>query len=108
MLAKVAIVSGVILVIVLAAMFIGVYLAKRRERIELLEKGLPLQGDLTAAQEAVLLSQLHDAAKILRGLGKSDETNFMEPEMLRQDTKIDVGRWLARYDKTVNKEKVSQ
>ena len=108
MVARVAIVSVLILLVVLAALGTGIYLAKRRERIMARERGLPLKGDLTASEERALVALLASAAQIMRNLGTNDESNYGDPEILRADTRIDVGRWLQVYEaKTQIKEKVN-
>lgn len=108
MVARVAIVSATVLVIAVLALIVGIYLARRQERIRARERGLPLSGDLNRSEERALVALLAGAAQIMRNLGRNDETNYGDPEILRADTRIDVGRWLSRYDKTINKEKVSQ
>lgn len=105
MVAKGLIVSGTIVIIVLAAIFVGIYMARRQERIQARQHGHPLRGDLNRHEEEALLTELAEAARILRNLGRNDVGNFEDPEILRADTKIDVGRWLKRYD---SKRKVSQ
>lgn len=108
MVARVAIISITIVVIVAIAAGLGVYLARRQERIRNRDKGHALKGDLNRSEEQALISMLAQAATIMRNLGRNDVGNFDDPEILRADTRIDVGRWLARYDKTIVKETVSQ
>ena len=106
MVAKVAIISLLILLIVLAALGMGVYLARRQERIRAREQGLPLKGDLSRDEERALVALLASAAHIMRNLGRNE--GLEDIEILRADTKIDVGRWLQVYDaKTKIKEKVN-
>ena len=107
MVARVAIISATIVVIVVLALIVGIYLARRQERIRARELGLPLGGDLNRSEEKALVALLAAAAQIMRNLGRNDETNYGDPEILRADTRIDVGRWLQVYDaKTKTKEKV--
>ena len=102
MVAKVAIISLLILLIVLAALGMGVYLARRQERIRAREQGLSLSGTLSRHEEQALVALLASAAHVMRGLGTDNETT------LGLDMKIDVGRWLQVYDaKTKIKEKVN-
>lgn len=102
---KVAIVGAVIVVIAIIAALVGLYIAKRNERIRARDKGQALRGDLNRAEEKALMTMLAEAADIFRGLGKNTGRSLDDLEVIRSDTKIDVGRWLARYDNTT-KEKV--
>lgn len=107
MVAKAAIISATIVIVVLIAVIAGLIVARRQERIRAREQGQALYGDLTHAEEKQLVALLASAEKILRNLGRNDDSNFGDPEILRADTRIDVGRWLQVYDqKTKIKEKV--
>lgn len=108
MVAKTAIISITFVVIVVIAVGTGIYLARRQERIRARDRGQALKGDLNRSEEQALMVMLAQAATILRGLGQNTEANFGDPEILRADTRIDVGRWLSRYDKTIVKEKVNK
>jgi len=104
--AKVAIVSIALVAVVLFVLGTGIYLARRQERIQARERGFALKGDLNRPEEQALLSMLAKAADIFRGLGQNTGGGLDDIEILRADTKIDVGQWLARYDNT--KEKISK
>jgi hypothetical protein len=104
MVAKAAIVGATILAIVIVAAIVSMYIAKRNERIRARDKGQALRGDLNRGEEIVLVNLLQDAAEIFRGLGKN--TSLDDVEIIRADTRIDVGRWLAAYD--VTKEKIER
>lgn len=106
MVAKAAIVGATVVVLAIIGLILGVYIAKRNERIRARDKGLPLSGDLNRAQEVVLLNLLADAANIFQGLGQNNSSGLDDIEIIRANTKIDVGQWLARYNNT--KEKVSK
>lgn len=106
MVAKAAIVGITIVVIVAIVALLGVYIAKRNERIRARDKGQALRGDLNRYEERALLTMLAEAANIFRGLGQNTGGGLDDIEILRADTKIDVGQWLARYDST--KEKISK
>jgi hypothetical protein len=95
---KVAIISVTFVVIVAIAAVVGIHLAKRQERIWARERGFPLKGDLTWEEEQELLYLLADAEKIFRGLGQRVGYGLDDIEIIRTDTKIDVGRWLKRYN----------
>lgn len=103
MVAKVAIISVTITVIVLIAVGLGIYLARRQERIQARDKGQALKGDLNRSEEQAMVALLASAERIFRNLGRNDESNFGDPEILRADTKIDVGRWLQVYDNKMEK-----
>jgi hypothetical protein len=49
---------------------------------------------------------LAEAEVIFRGLGQNTGLGLADMEILRADTKIDVGRWLKRYNNA--KEKISK
>jgi hypothetical protein len=106
--AKVAIISITIVVLVLIALGTGIYLARRQERIQARRHGYAMRGDLNRSEEQALVTMLAEAADIFRGLGQNtSEYQYLDDiEILRANTKIDVGRWLARYDNT--KEKISK
>jgi hypothetical protein len=109
MAARVAIVCITLVVLFLIAAVFGWLLARRQERIRAREQGQPLSGDLNRSEELQLVALLASAAAIMRKLGTNDDTNFGDPEILRVDTRIDVGRWLQVYDKATKiKEKVSK
>lgn len=98
MVARVAIICATFVVIVTIAIIAGVYLARRQERVHAREHGLPLKGDLNRSEEQELLSMLSQAETIFRGLGQNISSGLEDIEILRANTKIDVGRWLARYN----------
>jgi hypothetical protein len=102
--AGIAIVMAGIVLLAIIGLVLGVYIAKRNERIRARENNLAMSGDLNAAQERRLLSLLDGAAIILRGLGKT--SSLEDVEIISSNTQIDVGRWLSAYDKV--KEKVSK
>lgn len=106
MVAKTAIVSITFVVIVVIAVVTGIYLAKRQERIHARERGFALKGDLNRSEEQALLSMLAEAERIFQGLGQNTGLGLEDLEILRADTKIDVGRWLKKYNNT--KEKISK
>ena len=93
-------------VLAIIGLILGVYIAKRNERIRARDKGQALKGDLNRSQEVVLLNLLADAASIFQGLGQNNSSGLDDIEIIRANTKIDVGRWLVRYNNT--KEKVSK
>lgn len=106
MVAKAAIVGATVVVLAIIGLILGVYIAKRNERIRARDKGQALKGDLNRSQEVVLLNLLADAASIFQGLGQNNSSGLDDIEIIRANTKIDVGRWLVRYNNT--KEKVSK
>jgi hypothetical protein len=109
MVARVAIICATLVVLFLIAVVFGWLLARRQERMRAREKGQALYGDLNRNEEQALVALLASAALILRDLGQNTEENYGDPEILRADTKIDVGRWLQVYDaKTKTKEKVAK
>lgn len=109
MAARVAIVCITLVVLFLIAAVFGWLLARRQERIRAREQGQPLSGDLNRNEERQLVALLASAEQILRNLGQNTEENYGDPEILRADTRIDVGRWLQVYDaKTKIKEKVGK
>lgn len=108
MVARVAIISVTVVIVVLIAVIAGLILARRRERILAQEKGLPVHGDLTRSEERAMVAMLAAAAQIMRNLGRNDDSNYGDPEILRADTRIDVGRWLQVYDHNTTKEKVKK
>lgn len=109
MVAKAAIIAGMVIILALIGAVVGLIIARRRERMHAREHGHALYGDLNRHEEQALVALLASAAHIFRNLGQNDESNFGDPEILRADTRIDVGRWLQVYDaKTTIKEKVSK
>ena len=106
MVAKAAIVGATVVVLAIIGLILGVYIAKRNERIRARDKGQALKGDLNRSQEVVLLNLLADAASIFQGLDQNNSSGLDDIEIIRANTKIDVGRWLVRYNNT--KEKVSK
>jgi len=104
MVAKAAIVGATVVVLAIIGLILGMYIARRNERIRARENNLAMSGDLNAAQERRLLSLLDGAAIIMRGLGRTSTLD--DVEIISSNTKIDVGRWLNAYDNV--KEKVSK
>lgn len=106
MVARVTIISITIVVIVGIVALVGIYLSRRNERVLARKGGYAMRGDLNRSEEQALVTQLAEAAEILRNLGNNNLENYSDPEVLRADTRIAVGLWLKKYNNV--KEKVNK
>ena len=106
MVARTAIVGIVIVVLALIAAGLVFWFLRSKSKDNARRHGYAMRGDLNRDEERALMTKLAEAEDIFRNLGRNDDNNYGDPEILRADTRILIGLWLKDY--TAVKEKVSK
>ena len=96
----------IFIVVVLIVAAVIVYFRRRKSKETALERGWAIKGDLTKAQERVIIAQLNTADLLFRELLTPPRDLSGEMTLLRGDHRMRVESWLSRQNKTPNRKAI--
>lgn len=93
----VAVIIGLVVIAAIVAV-VALILNRRATRLETLERGLPVKGDLSAKQEQKLIAANQMAARIMHRMLTRPAGLTLDSTLLSSQDRTDIELWLVEHE----------